>query len=235
VSETPVTATIIGLNFLVWIALVFTGGGRSPLYSYLALDPTSRCLVSDGYYTGMPATLCADAGGRWYAGIAEGAWWTPLTSAFTHVDALHIGFNMMALYFLGPILEQALGARRYAAVYLLSALAGSTAVYWLSDPSTSTLGASGAIFGLMGALLVFAHRRGGDTRVLLTWLGLNVVMTFLMPSVSWQGHLGGLAGGLVVALLLSRRARADRTTWAAVAAVAVVLVVAMVLRSLQLS
>ena len=233
-SGAPVTWTILGLNFVVWIALVFTGGGRSPLFSYLALDPTSRCLVSEGYYTGLAPRLCTDGGGRWYPGVVDGAWWTTITSAFTHVDALHIGFNMMALYFLGPILEQALGATRFLAVYLLSALAGSTAVYWLSDPSTSTLGASGAIFGLMGALLILARSRGGDTRVLMTWLGLNVVMTFMMPSISWQGHLGGLAGGLVVALFLTGRRRST-PQWVGLAVMAVVLLVAIAARSVMLA
>ena len=140
----------------------------------------------------------------------------------------------MALYFLGPILEQALGATRFLAVYLLSALAGSTAVYWLSDPSTSTLGASGAIFGLMGALLILARSRGGDTRVLMTWLGLNVVMTFMMPSISWQGHLGGLAGGLVVALFLTGRRRST-PQWVGLAVMAVVLLVAIAARSVMLA
>ena len=121
---------------------------------------------------------------------------------FAHVEPLHIGFNMLALWILGPQLELVLGRVRFLALYLLSGLVGSAAVYWLSPEYTPTLGASGAIFGLMGALLVVARKVRADISQLMVWIGINAALTVLRPSgISWQGHLGGFVGG--------RRARRD--------------------------
>ena len=96
--------------------------------------------------------------------MSDGAYWQLVTSAFTHVEVWHIGFNMLALWVLGPQLELALGRARFLALYFLSALAGSALVYWLGGTTTATLGASGAVFGLMGALLVLALKVGGNVR-----------------------------------------------------------------------
>ena len=105
--------------------------------------------------------------------------WQLLTSAFTHLDLWHIGFNMVALWVLGPQLEVVLGRTRFLAVYLLSALSGSVCVYWLSGISTPTIGASGAIFGLMGALLVVAFKVRANVQQLLLWIGLNFLITVI--------------------------------------------------------
>ena len=117
---------------------------------------------------------------------------------FTHVEPLHIGFNMLALYFLGPMLENVLGRARFLAVYLVSGLAGSAAVMLFSDPHIQTLGASGAIFGLMGALAVVALKVRGQVQTVLIWIALNLVFTFTASGISWQGHIGGLVGGVVL-------------------------------------
>ena len=131
-------------------------------------------------------------------GVSDGAYWQVMTSVFTHVEVLHIGFNMLALYFLGPMLEVVLGRARFLAVYLVSGLVGSAAVMWFSDPNTPTLGASGAIFGLMGAIAVLALKVGGQAQSVLGWIGINLVLTFTLGGISWQGHLGGLLGGVVL-------------------------------------
>jgi len=121
---------------------------------------------------------------------------------------------MLALWFLGPSLERALGRVRFLAVYLISALAASVVVLWLSDPSASTLGASGGVFGLIGALLVLAYKVHGDVRSVMIWLGINVVYTFIGPgSISWQGHLGGLLGGLAAAIIVVYAPRDGRPRW----------------------
>ncbi len=101
-----------------------------------------------------------------------------MTSTFLHVDVWHIGFNMLVLWFLGPQLELAIGRARFLALYLISGLAGSACVYWLSGEQTSTLGASGAVYGLMAALLVIAFKVGGQVQTILMWIGINVVFTF---------------------------------------------------------
>jgi membrane associated rhomboid family serine protease len=210
--ESSVTLTLIAINLAVWLVLRATGGIQGFLYGYLALHPTGSCYVSgDGYYVGITANVCNSAG-AWYPGIVDGAWWMILTSAFTHIDLLHIGFNMLALYILGPPVERALGHSRFLTIYIFSALTGSAAVYLLSSPASSTLGASGAIFGLMGTVLILSYLYRGDMTNILIWLGMNIALTFMLGSqISWQGHLGGLVGGIFAGWLFGRPA--PRPSW----------------------
>ncbi len=232
----PVTASLIGLNILVWVAVLLTGSNDSPLIDVLGLLPTAHCGMSDGVYVGVSQAACLAAQGTFFPGISDGAWWQLLTSAFLQIQPIHIGFNMLALWVLGPQLERFLGVARYAALYLVSALAGSVTVYWLADPTSTTLGASGAVFGLMGALFVVALRRGGDVKSVAVWLVINVVFTFTAGSaVSWQGHLGGLVGGAVTALIMVDLSRRGRLAWAAVGIIAAALIILTIVRTLTLS
>ena len=130
---------------------------------------------------------------------AHGEYYRLVTSAFVHYGLLHILFNMYALYVLGPPLERHLGRGRFAALYGLSALGGSVLVYLLSPLSAATAGASGAIFGLFGATFVASKRLNLDVRWLIGLIAVNLVMSFSFPGVSWQGHIGGLITGGVVA------------------------------------
>ena len=125
-----------------------------------------------------------------------------LTSGFTHVTIFHIGFNMLALWVIGPQLELALGRVRFVALYLLSLLAGSAVVLWAGGEYQLTLGASGAIYGLFASLIVVARKVGGDMRALWGLIIVNVLITFAVPNISWQGHLGGFLGGGIVAAIL---------------------------------
>ena len=137
--------------------------------------------------------------------------------------------NLLALYFLGPPLEQVLGRARFLAVYFVSALAGSAAVMWLAAPDSSALGASGAIFGLLGALLLIARRSGGNYQLIAMWLGINVVITVLGGSyISWQGHL------VAAALVLPPRTQRARWQWPGVIALTVLLLVAIAVRAMML-
>jgi len=210
---------LIGVNVAVFLAVLLTGGGYARLATALSITPLGQCLVDDAsgsYYPGVldPATCASQPGAYWAAGVAYGAFWQVLTSAFTHAEILHIGANMLALFFLGPPLEQVLGRTRFLAVYLISALAGSAAVMWLAPPDSSALGASGAIFGMLGALLVITRKAGGNYQLVLVWLGINVVLTVVGGAgISWQGHLGGLLGGLAAAAILVLPAREDRRRW----------------------
>jgi membrane associated rhomboid family serine protease len=233
---------LIGINVAVWVALLATGRSRSRLYDALVLLPEGRCESAADrslYYPQVDSSaLCASGpDGAWVAGVADGAFWQLLTSAFSHLEVWHIGFNMLALWFLGPQLEAAIGRVRFLALYLLSALAGSTMVYWLADPQAATLGASGAIFGLIGALMVLALKVGGDVRTILVWLGINVFITFTIPGISWQGHIGGLLGGIAIAAILTfaPRSRRAQIQWLGLAALAVVLLVLVALRTLALT
>ena len=136
--------------------------------------------------------------------------WRMLTSAFLHSQGfiLHIVLNMYMLWMFGQALEPLLGRIRFLAVYLLSAIGGSvgylllTPGYVPGQPSPGVVGASGAIFGLFGAMLVVQRHRGGDTRQLWVLIAINGVIGFLVPQIAWQAHLGGLiTGGLCAAAI----------------------------------
>ena len=132
--------------------------------------------------------------------------WRFLTTAFLHADYMHIGFNMLTLWVLGRTLEPLLGRWRFTSIYLLSALGGSTMIYWLSWPDTEswltlTVGASGAVFGLFSAMFIVQRRFGRDTSGIVALVGINAVVSILGANISWQGHLGGLlVGGIVSAI-----------------------------------
>jgi len=134
-----------------------------------------------------------------------------LTSAFMHYGIVHILFNMYALYVLGPQLERHLGRLRFLTLYLLSALGGSVVVYLFSPLTAATAGASGAIFGLFGATLVAARKLRLDIRSLVVLIVINLVITFTVPGISWQGHIGGLVTGALVAAAYLYAPRAQRS------------------------
>lgn len=228
------------LNAGVWLAIMATGGGNGWLTRLLALHPAGSCLTADerGYYPGIGEAICrAESGTSWAEGVASGAWWQVLTSAFTHVEPMHIGFNMLALWFLGPQLEAVVGRARFLAVYFGSALTASAAVMVLSNPEGSTLGASGAVFGLMGALLVLAHKVRANVQQLLMWVGLNFVITFVASGISWQGHLGGFLGGLAIAGIIAYAPRPRRTPiqWTGIGVLGALTLAAIVVRALMLA
>lgn len=150
----------------------------------------------------------------WYAPLQTSPWvfepWRMLSSALVHSpsNAMHLLFNMFALWFIGRAIEPALGALRYLALLLLSALGGSVAVLFLTPAMTPTLGASGAVFGLFGALFILMRATGSQTGGILTLIGINVVISFVIPGISWQGHFGGLVVGALCALVFAKSAPA---------------------------
>jgi Uncharacterized membrane protein (homolog of Drosophila rhomboid) len=144
--------------------------------------------------------------------LTESEPWRMVTAMFIHGSIWHIALNMYSLLIFGPILESAIGRGRFLALYLLSGLGGSVAVLFLSDPRTAVLGASGAIFGLLGAFFVIQRRLGGNSLQLLIVIGLNLVAGFVIPGIAWQAHVGGLlVGGLVAFVLVKTRQRGQRT------------------------
>ncbi|WP_156766807.1 rhomboid family intramembrane serine protease [Mycobacterium sp. E2327] len=140
----------------------------------------------------------------WPPAVADGQLYRLVTSAFVHYGAAHLLLNMWALYVVGPPLEMLLGRLRFGALYALSLLGGSVLVY-LITLNTATAGASGAVFGLFGATFVVAKRLNLDMRWVVAVIVINLLYTFVAPAVSserisWQGHVGGLVtGGLVAA------------------------------------
>jgi rhomboid family protein len=151
--------------------------------------------------------------------VASSQPWRFMTTAFLHASLMHLAFNMWALWVLGSALEPILGRWRFAALCALSALGGSTMIYWLASPTapaswlTSTVGASGAVFGLFAALFIIQRRFGRDTRAIVGLLVLNLAISFIGANISWQGHLGGLVTGAIVAALYAWAPRNKRTVY----------------------
>lgn len=157
--------------------------------------------------------------------------WTMLTAVLVHAGIVHIALNMLSLFVLGPPLEQLLGRIRFVALYVIAGFGGSVAVLWLS-PQGGVLGASGAIFGLLGALFVIQRGLGANSAQLVMVLVLNLAIGFFLPGVSWQAHVGGLiAGGLVAFVYMRTRRRDQRMLQVGLlAAVVLLLIVSTVLR-----
>ena len=159
--------------------------------------------------------------------------WRMITSVFVHSTALifHVLLNMYTLWIFGQLLEGLLGRWRFLALYLISGLGGSIGVLWLSDPRVGVVGASGAIFGLMGAFLVIQRRLGGQTTQLFVLLGINLVIGFIPGfNVAWQAHLGGLVVGALVGFIFvetRQRSRQALQVWLLVGVVVVLLLLSL--------
>lgn len=166
----------------------------------------------------------------WPVGVAEGQWARLLVSGFLHYGLLHLALNMYALFVLGRELEAALGRGRYGALYAVSLLGGSTSVMLFEDPTTVTVGASGAVFGLMGGLAVVLLKLRRSLVPVFTVIAINVVISITVPGISLFGHLGGLIAGAVSAAVLlyapagPRRAQLQVTGLVALAALLLVTV-----------
>lgn len=164
-----------------------------------------------------------------YAPAYTSAWypvfepWRMLTSAVLHHpgNAMHIAFNMLALWFVGRAMEPEIGRSRFIALLVLSAWGGSLAillssVVGLSSPFGPTVGASGAVFGLFGALFILMRSSGSETGGIVALVVINMAVSFLVPNISWQGHLGGLITGVLVALIIAKSPRRNRALWTSV-------------------
>ncbi|HWJ84399.1 MAG TPA: rhomboid family intramembrane serine protease [Cellulomonas sp.] len=154
-----------------------------------------------------------------------------LTAAFLHASTIHIASNLIALWFVGPYLEQALGRVRFTTLYLLAALGGQVGVVLLAGPTNSwgtwVVGASGAVFGLFGAIFFVMRRLGGNASGIIGVIVLNVVIGFVVPGIAWQAHAGGLVTGALLGAAYAFAPKAYRRLVAV--AVPIVLVVVMVI------
>jgi membrane associated rhomboid family serine protease len=185
------TYVLIGINVLMYIGLVASGGGGGRVYQDLVTLSFASTQTGD------------------LIGVSQGELWRLVTGGFLHSPSnpIHILFNMYALYWLGTMLEPLLGHVRFLALYFAALLAGSFgALVTAAEPFQGTVGASGAVFGLMAAAFVFQRSRGIDPmRSGLGFvMGFNLVLTFLIPGISIGGHIGGIIGGGVAALAMDR-------------------------------
>ena len=217
-----VTMALIGINVAVYLAELAAGGSISGTGNWIFNH--GALFASGAYVPGGVGTLPAHASapGFHLVGVAHGEWWRVITAAFLHYGPFHLAINMYSLFFAGSLLEQVIGRWRFALLYLGSGVAGSAGAIWLS-PDKVTVGASGAIFGILGGLFVLERRNhiatGGQVGGLIV---LNLVFTFVLSSfISVGGHVGGLLGGVVLMSLLLRYRRSAALSIAATLAVVV--------------
>ncbi|MET0523134.1 MAG: rhomboid family intramembrane serine protease [Jiangellaceae bacterium] len=196
-----VTKILIGLNVGIWLIGMATGFGGI----------AARFALLSGNLGGQPV------------GVADGEWYRLLTAAFVHEQLWHLALNMYALWILGRMLEPVLGRWRFVTLYLLSGLGGAAAS--LLAPGVISYGASGAVFGLMGALFVVLRRFGRDVTAVLVILAINVVFGFVVPGIDWRAHFGGLITGAVLAFAFAHAPRAHRALVSAVACAAMLMVI----------
>lgn len=198
-----VTKVLLGINLLAFLWSTVQSGNLSSL----GID----VLVDYGLFGGEGTPI----------GVSQGELYRIVTSGFLHDGFIHLGFNMYALWILGPQLERVLDRQRFVALYFVSLIGGATGVMLL-NPDSFTVGASGAIFGLFGAVAVIQRASGANI-----WasgigqiLGINLLFTFLVPRISVGGHLGGLLAGVAVGAIYIGMVRARQNAWAATAAAA---------------
>ncbi len=177
----PATFVLIAINVAVFLAQIGTGHG--------GLESNTSSLITEF--------------GLFGPSVAEGEWYRLFTSAFIHDGLIHIGSNMLVLYFLGRLLEPAIGTPRFLVVYLVSLFAGSLGALLLS-PDSLTFGASGAVFGVLGAAFVIARGRRVDAvaRTVGVLILINLAFSFGIPGISVGAHLGGLVAGVICALVI---------------------------------
>ena len=138
--------------------------------------------------------------------------WRLLTAVFVHGGFVHLALNMLALWMLGQSLEPMLGRARYLSLYLISGLGGSVMVAVLA-PTTATVGGSGAVFGLMAALLIIGRHIGANVTGILVILGINFAFGFFVGGIAWQAHLGGAIVGALIAFIYTRTKRREQRVW----------------------
>lgn len=195
-----VTMALIGINVLVYLAELADGGST---------DGTGNSIFIHGVLFGP-----------W---VGQGDWWRVFTAMFLHYGPIHLALNMYSLYFAGTLLEHLIGRWRFVLLYLASGLAGSAGAL-VASPLAGTVGASGAIFGILGALFVLERNRhiatGGQIAMLIVF---NLILSFTLAGISVGGHIGGLIGGVVLMWLMLQA----RSSWVySVAATAAVIVAA---------
>jgi len=180
-TTAPVTVTLIAVNVVIYLITVVQGNGLN-----------------------APGGALWNKFILWGPYVEQGQWWRLITAAFLHASILHIGFNMLALWWFGAAVESYLGSVRFAGLYLVGGLAGSAGAL-IQSPTTPVVGASGAIFAVLGSMLILewqtTGRLGGNAMTLIV---INLALGFYLANVSIGGHIGGLIGGILATLAFAR-------------------------------
>ena len=184
-----ITRALMAINIAVFVVEMVVGGGGS-----LMNGPSLQHLV--------------DLGGLYPIAVAQGQYWRLITAMFLHVNLLHIAFNMWALYILGPAIENWYGRRRFLILYFLTGFLASVASFVFGPVVAVGVGASGAIFGLLGTWLAYNYRRrenplaSANLRWAMMLIVINLVFSFTFPGIDWRAHVGGLVAGAVAGFLI---------------------------------
>lgn len=175
------TTALIAINAVLWVGQILPG---SQLTQYLFFAPL----------------------------LTESEPWRMLTAGFVHDPSgpMHILLNMYSIFVFGTVLEPMLGKARFIALYLISIFGGSVAVLYLADPFSPVVGASGGFFGLMGAYFVVMRSIGASSTQMVGLIAINLVFGFIIPGISWQGHVGGLLAGGAIASVYANTRRANQ-------------------------
>jgi membrane associated rhomboid family serine protease len=186
-GNAPITRVLIAINLAIYLLTAVQGAGlNSPGGALL----NRFILVGSNTHMLFPVSDLAH----------DQQWWRMVTAMFLHASLLHIGFNMYALWVIGTPIEQYLGRARYLGLYFVSGLAGAAGAL-LQSPFVPVLGASGAIFGILGAMMILewqvTGRLAGQAAALVA---INLGISFVIPNISWGGHVGGLIGGILIML-----------------------------------
>ncbi|PYC87545.1 rhomboid family intramembrane serine protease [Streptomyces tateyamensis] len=223
VPTTPYGGRLTGDGALVTKVLI-----AANVVVFLAAHYLYRSMAGDDYHVGSWDMFSAVApdGTRYGVAAGPGGWYRLLTGMFMHQGWVHLGSNMLALWWLGPALERALGRLRFLALYLVSGLAGNALVFLLSGDAARSVGASGAVFGVFGATAVLLRAARQPLGPVVALIAVNLVITFSVPGIDWRAHVGGLAAGMLTGAGMVHAPRANRDL---VQAGTVVLMLAVVL------
>ena len=172
-AEAPITSALLIVNVLIWLGQI---------------SPLGYIFTNQFFFAPVLA-------------IVEP--WRMLTAGFVHdwSGPMHILFNSYAIWLFGRALEPMLGPLRFLVLYITSIIGGSVAVLWMSDPQMPVVGASGGLFGLMAAYFVVIRTLGGNGSQIFILIAINFALGFVVSGISWQGHLGGMVAGLVIAAI----------------------------------
>ena len=188
------TTLLMGANFLLFAL------------SLLAATKTGQSL--GGLFGGLPGRVLVELGANYGLLVHQGQYWRLLSSAFLHASLIHLLFNMLVLFDVGPAVEEMYGQARFLTLYILAGIAGSLASYWWRFPFTFMVGASGALFGLIGVMVAYGYRHRTALAeqiktMYVRWAIYGLVFGFLMPGIDNAAHIGGLVAGISFGYLVS--------------------------------
>lgn len=211
-----------------------TAAGRRMRAFFAQPTPVTTSILVVTVLVGIAQVLPGDLSSwlLWYFPYSLAEPWRFVTWALVHASPLHLAFNMLVLFMVGPAIEQRIGRLPFLAAYVVSAIGAAVAIAWL-QPATPVVGASGAIYALFGMAIGMQRMLGRVQPVLLIIVGINLAITFLFGNISWSAHVGGLVVGLALGFgigLADRRMRSPRAPWIVIAAVAAALAALFALR-----